>query len=348
MTVLVLATLSGCGRAPRVEGSTTVASISELPPAPELPIQGVALGLYFVEEDRTYVSYMWEAANAGADTISLVTAWSQADVRATDIHRHPELTADDDDLRQAIRDAHNLGLDVMLLPILRLEHRDTGEWRGRLEPADRAAWWVSYRTFVDHYLQIAIDEGVEIYSIGSELGSMQPDEAEWRSLIEDARAGYDGQLTYSANWDRYDRVPFWDALDLMGSTAYFELSEQEGENPDVPALVDAWTPFADDLCRVSNEVQRPLVLTEIGYVSQAGAAWHPWDYTQAGDVDLGAQYDLYHAALLAWREQDCLGGIFFWNWFGDGGTNGNGYSPRGKPAEQLLRYWYGGPLSGIP
>jgi hypothetical protein len=44
---------------------------------------------------------------------------------------------------------------------------------------------------------------------------------------------------------------------------------------------------------------------------------------------------------MALQARTNVGGVFVWNWFGDGGAMDNGYTPRNKPAEQLLRWWFG-------
>jgi hypothetical protein len=36
---------------------------------------------------------------------------------------------------------------------------------------------------------------------------------------------YTGKLTYAANWDDFDKVPFWKELDYIGIDAYFPLSD---------------------------------------------------------------------------------------------------------------------------
>jgi homoserine trans-succinylase len=33
------------------------------------------------------------------------------------------------------------------------------------------------------------------------------------------------KLTYAANWDDFDKVPFWNELDYIGIDAYFPLSD---------------------------------------------------------------------------------------------------------------------------
>ena len=310
-------------------------------------VEGVALGLYFEDEGRSYLSYFWEIAQTGADTVSLVLSWHQHSVRSTELRREPA-TPSDDELRRAIQDAQSVGLDVMLLPILRLETREDGEWRGVLRPDDRMEWFLSYSEFILHYARLAAEEGVSLYSVGSELGSMEEAETEWRNLIAEVRTVFPGRLTYSANWDHYQRTPFWDALDLVGTTGYHELSSQGETNPTLDELTGAWTPILADLREFAESVEREVLITEIGYVSQTGAAYHPWDYTATGPVDLGAQRDLYEAFYRSVNGAEWLGGVAFWTWFGDGGSSDDGYTPRGKPAEQVVRRWFGAELSGDP
>ena len=318
-----------------------------LPAHDDAFVEGVALGLYFEEDGRTYVSFFWEIAQAGADTVSLVLSWHQHSVRSTEVRPEPA-TPSDEELRRAIQDARSVGLDVMLLPILRLETREVGEWRGVLRPDDSEAWFASYSSFVLHYAEIAAEEGVALYSVGSELGSMETHEAEWRTLIQQVRGVFHGQLTYSANWDHYRRTPFWDVLDLAGTTGYHELSDQGERNPTMDELQQAWAPIVDELQEFAESVERPVLITEIGYVSQTGAAYHPWDYTATGPVDLAAQRDLYEAFYRAVNGAEWLGGVAFWSWFGDGGSSDDGYTPRGKPAEQVVRQWFGADPNGAP
>jgi hypothetical protein len=321
--------------------------IDDLPPPDHADsfVEGIALGLYFEDEGRTYASYLWEIAATGADTVSLIITLTQESVESVEVERDVLLTPSDDDVRAAIRSAHALGLEVLLFPIINVERRAMGEWRGTLRPADVDRWFDSYSTLIAQYAALAQEEGAAVLCVGSELGSMEEHEARWRALIADVRATYSGRLIYSANWDHYMYTPFWDALDLVGVTGYHELAPSGGYNPDIASLSDAWVPFVDFLEALSARVGAPVILSEVGYVSQTGAAWHPWDYTATGAPDAQAQLDLYRALFLAWEDEEWLGGIFVWNWFGDGGLADNGYTPRNKPAEQVIRHWFGAEAS---
>jgi hypothetical protein len=59
----------------------------------------------------------------------------------------------------------------------------------------------------------------------------------WSQLIKKIKKIY-FKLTYAANWDDFDKVPFWNELDYIGIDAYFPLSN--ATTPSVLELNDAW------------------------------------------------------------------------------------------------------------
>ena len=318
-----------------------------LTPATAQPprIDGMALSPHFELPDRgmTFDSMIDEIATVGASHISLVVQWSQPDVSASALGPDPKETLPDERMRGLIRRARARGLEVMLFPILWVEHRKIGEWRGTLAPIDPDAWWDSYTRFVLHYARMAQEEGATIFSIGSELASLELEEPRWRALIAQVRAVFGGRLIYSANWDHYAEVPFWDALDLVGLTAYYELTKDPDAS--VGELTGAWRKIRDALLdwREQAHITAPLVFTELGYPSIDGTATAPWDYTRRTVVDLEEQRRCLEAFRRAWGHRADLGGVFFWNWFGPGGPKDRWYTLKGKPALDVVKRWYGRP-----
>ena len=57
-------------------------------------------------------------------------------------------------------------------------------------------------------------------------------------------------------------------------------------------------------------------------------------------VDLEEQRRAFQAFIEAWEGEPRLAGAYIYNWWGDGGPGDRCYTPRGKPAERLLRAWY--------
>ena len=63
-------------------------------------------------------------------------------------------------------------------------------------------------------------------------------DARWRQIIAAIRQVYHGKLTYGGNWDSFNEVTFWDALDYIGVLAYFPLTKTP--NPSSAEIAAAW------------------------------------------------------------------------------------------------------------
>ena len=303
--------------------------------------RGVALGMFARDlspklRARVYESMLREIAALGATDVSLTVRIAQRNVRSNDPGPRLDITPSDAAIEAAIGVARSLGLRVLLFPILHLDERAIGVWRGTLRPNDLDAWWDAYRRAVVHYAALAERAGVTTYSVGSELSSLEADAVRWRALIAKTRAHFSGELTYSANWDHY-RVPaFWDDLDLVGVSVYYEVSHDDAPTPD--ALRAGWAPFRDTLRAWAERHDRRYLFTEIGYPSHTAAASKPWDERSRGrNADPQLQAACYRAALEVWADDDRLAGAFWWNWFGPDERSHISYSPRGKPAADVLR-----------
>lgn len=299
--------------------------------------------MYAKDRSYSYAQDLHEIRRLGADHVSLIIAWYQKDIRANEIYPYATPVGDfettpDDKLREIIRQAHQEGLKVFLFPILRLEERKDKEWRGVLAPSQPAKWFDSYRNFTLHYARLASETGVQLYSVGSELCSMELHTSFWNRLIRDVRKVFKGELLYSANWDHYGKIGFWENLDYLGLNGYYELSDHE--KPSLRELLRKWWDIENEISSWQEKLRKKIIFTEIGYPSIDGACGKPWDYTRETPIDLEEQALCYEAFFLTWGNSERLGGVYFWNWFGPGGANDRTYTPRGKPAEKVLVKWF--------
>lgn len=305
--------------------------------------RGVSLGLFVSNPDPEYRRMLYgqmldEIAALGATDLQLVVRWSQANVRASALARDAERTAPDALLGWVIDAARARKLRVFLMPIIHVTHRRRGEWRGTLAPTDLDAWWASYRRFIGHYAALAQRHGVALFAVGSELVSMERHRERWRALIAEVRPRFTGQLTYSANWDHFEPVLFWDALDVIGVTAYQPLSA--ADDPDEATLRAGWRGFRNRLRRLSLREARPYIFSEVGYPANAHGARRPWDYQPKGTARPDLQTRCFRALFREWHADPKLDGVFVWNWFGVGGPHDRGYSPRDRGAAAVLRWWF--------
>lgn len=301
-------------------------------------VRGMALGMYS-GMPRDLDRKLREVKALGVSHVSLVVSWSMDTVRSRTISPRKGWATPDDVLVKMIRRSKAMGLEVFLFPIIEVHQRSMGEWRGTITAPDWDDWWKQYTRFIMHYARISARAGVAMYSVGSELVSTEHDRKRWKVLITRVRSVYTGKLAYSANWDHYEPVRFWDLVDVTGLTAYYKIAEGSYATEEWMTL--QWRKIRKNLTRWSRHVsRRPFIFTEVGYPSRDGAAVEPWDYTKDTTVDLEEQRRAFSAFVKAWRGSRQLAGVFFWDWYGDGGAKCRRYTPRGKPASRVIRRWF--------
>lgn len=293
------------------------------------------MGTYFGQTEADYEGLLWEAAASGAEAVNVVVLWSQESVSSSSIEPVGERTVSDRALRRTLRYAEQLGLSVSLMPVVYVESRAEGRWRGTIEPDDIDAWWTEYREFVLHYASLTASRGIDWFFVGSELGSRERDEERWTRLIADVRALGHQRLSYSANWDRFEKVPFWSELDAIGVSLYEPLPGKTAEER--RARVEAWRRHAEQFAASRGQ---PILIAEFGFPSRPSAAARPWDSVGPAAIDLELQSELVRAVLETWCRSDTLERIFLWNVAGRRGALDTRYSPRGKPAMDALRHWH--------
>jgi len=303
--------------------------------------KGMVLGIFSRGDPEYFRETLQEMEDLGVDSVSLVVPKVQKDVRSTGFYDDPWITPSDASLRLAAREAHRRGMRVFLFPIVYIENLAEGEWRGTLAPADWDGWFRSYEKMILHYARIAAEERVEYFSVGSELCSTEKFEERWRKVIRKVRRAYPGRITYSANWDHLEPVTFGGALDFLGMNAYYEVGKDDSS--DVDSMVARWREIQKGIRRWQAENGgKPLVITEIGYPSRAGAGRDPWNYFGEGDPDPEEQRKCYEAFARAWKGERMLSGVYFYIWWGEGGAGDRDYTPRGKSALAVIRAWYRG------
>jgi hypothetical protein len=308
-----------------------------------LPLRGVAMQIQRVDWIDRYAESIDEIAALGADTVMLVVDARQQDGSSTRIYLDMRMTPTPEQLGRLIRHAKDLGLRVVIMPLVLLDSPRGTEWRGTLKPESWPAWFNSYRDIIIHFAWIAEGSGADVLVVGSELVSSERHLDEWTRTISVVRETFSGLLTYSANWDHYTPIGFWDQLDLVGKNSYYRLGQDHTVT--VPEIQSRWQQIQQELLAFQRRVGKPILLTEVGWCSMQNAAHEPWDYTRRDlPLDMDLQRRLYEGFFHSWHGRPELGGYMIWDWSPDrGGPEDAGYTPRGKPAEQVLRQWLAKP-----
>ena len=137
-------------------------------------------------------------------------------------------------------------------------------------------------------------------------------------------------------------------MDYIGVMAHYPLTNKN--NPTVEELKSGWVErgWLTLLENLSNKYQKPIICSEIGFESTDGYNTDPVfspKYLQA-PLDLQEQADCYQATFEVLWGKPWLKGIFWWQWFVNPNEPGaildknKNESPRGKPAEEVLKNFY--------
>jgi len=363
ITFLVFSVASVTWRAAGV--STQAHAASTVP----WEFKGATIASYAQDElaSSNTAASLQQLARTGANSVTFVVTWYQDNTYSASIYRTGN-TASDTALVTAMNEARALGLKVIIKP-----HVDTsdGQWRARIRPCAvqgvqpcpagsdlTSTWFSSYDAMMNHYADLAQQYGAAVLSVGAELIDLSTNAAntsQWRTMIAGVRTRFTGKLTYSANWGNgmgdpnceYIHLPFWDALDYIGISAYFPLASTT--TPAVSDMVARWVnTWQPQIAAVQQQWGKPVLFIEGGYRSATGTAQQPFDNWDNWPLNTQEQADCYQATFQAWATVPWFAGEQFWNWETDPNVSSSntGYSVQNKPAQTVVTNWFGGPTAG--
>ncbi|HYQ43056.1 MAG TPA: hypothetical protein VER11_13840 [Polyangiaceae bacterium] len=287
-----------------------------------------------------------EAKRLGSSWISLTPFARVNDLKSTGISLSFEAPFADNRraVARAVRQAHALGLRVLIVPHLWLE---SGEWRGELDPGSDAAWdeWShNYRAFLLTWADVAREAQADMLAVGVELRSWltTAHARSFQPILRDVRRAYPGLLTYAGNWDDIEQTVILGDLDVIGLNAFFPLAEKDGAS--FTELSAGGRAVRDRLAKLAAFWQKPIFFNEFGYTTRKDPAVRPWEWPdKMSDVvpDQAAQAAAYRALLSAFVDEPWFAGFFVWRLYADPDDMSQeaewGFSPRGKQAELALR-----------
>lgn len=225
---------------------------------------------------------------------------------------------------------------------------DNKGWAGELAFSGKkwTTWEENYTEFILQMAKMADSLQIDMFCIGVEFKSSVTFRPKfWMALIPKIRAVYRGKLTYSANWDNYQSVPFWNLLDYIGIDAYFPLSSQT--NPDKLTLLKKWEKYEKSLTKYAQSKQKQILFTEIGYRSIDKGAGNQWETENLADmvsVNLALQEKAFASFFETFWKKSWFAGAFIWEWHpfdsSAGGLYHSNYTPQHKPVEKIIEKWY--------
>lgn len=326
--------------------------------------KGVVLAAY--SKDK-YFSYqineeLDHLADMGVEWVKVQTFLYQNNIHSSSMFVDGDRTASDESLEYIINKLHKRRFKVLLELVVNLKYEKSGEWMGTITPDNWDRWFESYNTLIEHYAKLAQKNEVEQLVVGVELTSTHRFKEKWEQIIDNTRKHYQGSIVFVANFDVYDTVPFWDKLDAIGMNFYFPINrsadwswyqpwskvKDKYNDPSYEDLLEGWQLWVDTLDRWQKKMNKPILVTEIGYTSQRGCTYQPWS-RYLGESDFEEQYLAYKALFEVWSKKQIvdgkfdggnyLQGIYFFNWSSKKPENDRSYIPS-EAAKSIIRKWF--------
>ncbi len=280
----------------------------------------------------------------------------------------------DSDLQAWAAEAKRQGLDIALRPTLIAPNASTATW---WSTANRnSAWWSvwfeSYRNFILTYARQAQSMGADslilggpeaapalpggLLADGSPSGAPGDAEAKWRSMIDDVRAVYSGKIAFEIEDGKQlqSAPPFMDAVDV--ARVYWHAPLADSNSTDLAGMQAAATASLDTLVATPALAGKPIQLS-VEYLSVDGGATactprpdgscrdsSEFDSGAIVDpdlkVDLGEQAMAMNAVLMEAIKRPAIQGFYARRYNPVVALQDKSASVHGKPARDVLWYWY--------
>lgn len=287
----------------------------------------------------------------GINWLCLAVVLEQETAHSTKIEFDFGANSSDRDIIAAVERAHKNNIKVCLKPMVNCKD---GVWRAYINFADSDfdgndiywdKWFKSYSDFMIYYAELAEETGCEMLCIGCEMCGTERKEKHWRKLIADIRKVYSGKLVYNTNHGHEDDVKWFDAVDYVGTSAYFPVAKEGGATSEM--MKQAWLPVHDEMYKIHQKFNKPIVFMEIGCRSAHGCATMPWDFSHKDlPHDEDEQAAFYDSCLSVFAHEPWFGGVFWWDWSTyiydtkEEAQQENGFNIHMKKAEDVLKEWY--------
>jgi hypothetical protein len=310
----------------------------------------------------------------GADWIVFTPGWTFKSSSPLEFGLAPEHDPFWLDSTIAVSQARAANLNVGIFPTPRFAGSSQKFWQGA--PRD-ATWWQNwfdhYRAFLVNYADLAEQSGSQAIILGGDwLGpalpggvladgtaSGVPSDAgsRWTAMISEVRQHFSGKLWWAM---AYAPGQFSTPLNFLGSTDGMYVLWDAPLADEGPASTDSMTARAEELLDneispVASVLNKPVILG-LAFPSASGAEsgclndglGGCLDWTSASqpgnppsvNVDLQAQANMYDAILSAINTRSYVAGVISRGFYPPALLRDKSASVHGKPAADLLWYWF--------
>jgi len=340
-------------------------------------VAGAEFQSYYAPSMNTFISDALQNIQAfGANWIFLNPTWTITNNNPIIFSQKPGLDPFLKDTNESVALTRALNMNAAIFPEPRFSDGASNFWN--TAPRD-AAWWDNwfnhYRAFAVHFADIASLSGAQAIVLGGDwIGPALPNgnldngsssgvpadaEARWQTVVAEVRQHYKGLVLFALPYTNADIQP---PINLLRDTdgmylLWFAKISESATAPDKGAMVTEIGRLLDDnVFPIQSQINKPLIMG-VSYPSSTYSATGclpgqndtclDWTALNQPSKELGTvqlnlqqQFDIYEAMLNAINNRAWVSGLVTRGYFPPVALKDKSASVHGKPAADLLWYWF--------
>ncbi|HJS17289.1 MAG TPA: carboxypeptidase regulatory-like domain-containing protein [Anaerolineales bacterium] len=337
---------------------------------------GVEYQSYYDPNNITFNAPALQNVQAiGSNWVILTPSWTYSNTNPLIFSSLPGRDAFWSDTVTMVSQARAINLNVALFPQPRFATTADDFWASA--PRD-AGWWDNwfnhYRAFAVHYADLANLNGAQAVILGGDwIGPALPSgtlangspsgvpadaEARWKNVIAEVRQHFRGQVLFALPYTTTDIVAPINVLrdvDAVYLLWFAKLSDSSTPN-EAELLDEAGRLLDENVAPIQLQVNKPFIIA-LSYPSSTDSAtgcipdgsggcydWtalnRPRDDLTTVNLDIQQQVDIYEALFNAVNARSWVSGFVSRGYFAPVALQDKAASVHGKPAADLLWYWY--------
>ena len=339
-------------------------------------VAGVELQSYYDPNNLAFNPPALQNIQAiGANWVFYTPSWTYSQLNPLLFSAQPGRDAFWADTVNMVSQARAINLNVALFPQPRFATTAADFWASA--PRD-SGWWDNwfnhYRAFAVNYADLATQAGAQAIVLGGDwiapalpagtLADGTPSgvpadaEARWQNLIAEVRQHFRGTVLFALPYNNSDIAAPYNILSSVDGVYWLwfvKLSDSPSPNKE-DLLAEAGRLLDENLAPVQQAVNKPFVIG-LSYPSSTYSAtgcipngssgcsdWTALNRPQADlntvDLDIQQQTDIYDALFNAVNARTWVNGLVSRGYFMPVALQDKSASIHGKPAADLLWYWF--------
>ncbi|HSB01865.1 MAG TPA: hypothetical protein VLE49_14540 [Anaerolineales bacterium] len=360
---------------PQKAGSATLVA-TNIPSRGTGFMAGVELQSYYEPNTPTFVPYaLQNIQQIGSNWVILTPSWTYTRTNPLAFSEQPGRDPFWSDTVTSVAQARAINLNVAIFPQPRFATTAGDFWKAA--PRD-AAWWDSwfdhYRAFVDHYADQASLSGAQAVVIGGDwitpalpAGTLAdgtpsgvPADAEmrWKNIIAEVRQHFRGNVVFALPYDNGVMVAPVNILkdtDAVYLLWFAKLSDQANPNQG-DMFAEAGSLLDNNIAPIQVQVNKPFIIglsypsstySATGCIPNGSGGCLYWGALSRPNADLGSvnldlqqQVAIYDAVFNAINARAWVSGLVSRGYYAPVALQDKSASIHGKPASDLLWYWF--------